>query len=139
MISNWIAAALMQSSSQKKIAEKESETFIPNLEDPKLIGFVSENMGRIADGSSSKLAGAMKLGLKKAVEFKRRRNGVSLRCPRNGCARNIIPVSRSSVGSNRICPNCSNSSANYYMQCTGCGYRRTSNYDSCLGCKKRFV
>lgn len=126
--------------SQEKIMDMESELFIPNLKNPKLIDLVRKNIGRISSGSSSHCAGALTLGLKKAVEFKKQNKGVLLRCPRGGCARHTNPVFYSSVGSNVFCTNCSGTYANYYMQCTGCGYQRTNgSFTSCQSCRKRFV
>ena len=119
--------------------EMESELLIPNLKDPRLVSLVSENIGRIADGSSSHCAGALKLGLKKGVEFKRQNKGVKLRCPRTSCPRYTNPVPYSSLGSNVFCLSCVNAYGNYYMQCVGCGYQRTSTYTSCQSCRKRFV
>ena len=144
---------LIHLSSQKKIAKMESELFILNLKDPQLIGFVSGNIRRIADGSSSHLAGALKLGLKKAIEFKRRSNGVLLRCPMSRCPRSANPVTYWFVGSNVHCPNCPapppapRRDYNYpmynpippYMQCAGCGFQRTNDRQSCEKCSRRFV
>jgi len=131
--SSWVNSA------QQKIMKMESEFFIPNPKDPKLIGFVSDNVGRIADGSSSHFASPLKLGLKKAGEVKRRRKGVQLRCPRNGCPRFLKPFPYSSVGSNLFCLVCPRSPNSYYLTCTGCGSRRTSEYGSCQDCRKNFV
>ena len=134
-----VASALMRRFSQEKIMEMESELLIPNLKDPRLVSLVSENIGRIADGSSSHCAGALKLGLKKGVEFKRQGKGMKLRCPRGGCARQINPVPYSSVGSTIYCLNCVNVYGNYYMQCVGCGYQRVGAYTSCQSCRKKFA
>ena len=139
--------------SQQKIAKTESELFILNLKDPQLVGFVSGNIRRITDGSSSHFAGALKLGLKKAVEFKRRGNGVLLRCPMSHCPRSINPVTYWFVGSNVHCPNCPAPSPapwrghNYpmykpmppCMQCAGCGVERAEDRQSCRNCSRRFV
>ena len=120
--------------------EMESEIFIPNLKDPKLIGLVGENIGRIADGSSSHSAGALKLGLKKAVESKKQGKVVLLRCPRSGCVWFNTPPAYPSVGRGNIyCPNCYGVYGGYYLQCVGCGYQRTAGYPSCQSCRKNFI
>ena len=119
--------------------EIESELFIPNLKNPKLIALVSEKIGRISNGSSSHCAGALTLGLEKAVLLKKQRKGVLLRCPRNGCARNKDPVSFSSVGPGLYCLSCVNVYGSYYMLCAGCGNARTANYSACQRCGKKFV
>jgi hypothetical protein len=118
----------------------ESELFIPNLNNPKLITLVRENIGRISNGSSSHCAGALTLGFEKAVELKKKSKGVLLRCSRNGCTRYNNPVFYSSVGVNIFCTLCAVTHANYYMACTGCGLQRVhGSYVSCQSCKKRFV
>lgn len=119
--------------------EMESALFIQNLKDPNLITLVSENIGRIGSGSSSHCAGALKLGLKKGVEFKRQNKGVLVRCPRSGCARYTTPVSYSVLGGGLFCTYCSQTHANYYMLCAGCGRNRNGHYTSCPGCTKRFA
>jgi len=116
--------------------EMECELLISNFKDPKTIALVKENIGRISDGSSPHCGGALKLGLKKAVELKR---GALLRCTRNGCARNTTPASYSSVGSTTYCQDCRYNYGNYYMQCTGCSNARTSTYASCQSCGKKFM
>ncbi|KAF9785437.1 hypothetical protein BJ322DRAFT_830823 [Thelephora terrestris] len=130
---SWVTAA------EEKIMEMESEIFIPNLKDPKLIGLVSDNIGRIADGSSPHGAGALKLGLKKAVESKKQSRGVLLRCPRNGCLWFNTPAAYASVGANIYCPYCYGVYGGYYLQCVGCSYQRTSSYASCQSCQKKFI
>ena len=138
-VSNWVQRCADAFVSQEKIMGIESELFIPNLKDPKLIDLVSENIGRIADGSSSHCGGALKLGLKKAVEFKKLNKGVQLRCPRGGCPWYTTPTSYSNVGGNVYCPSCVGVRGSYYLQCVGCGCQRTSAYTSCQNCKKRFA
>jgi hypothetical protein len=118
--------------------EMENELFVLNLKDPKLTGLVSGN-GGTADGPSSQFSGALKLGLKQAVKIKRRSKGVLLQCPRGQSTRHTNPVSHSFVGSNLVCPNCSDFRANYYMQCSGCRYARMGTYESCKNCGRRFI
>lgn len=134
--------------SQQKIAKAESELFILNLEDPQFVGFVGGDVRRIADGSSSHFAGVLKLGLKKAVEFKRRSNGALLQCTIPHCPRNTHPVTYCFVGSNLYCPNCPvpRRDYNYSMykpvplyMCTGCRSRRNEDHQSCKQCSRRFV
>jgi len=125
--------------SQKKIMEMECELLMSNSRDPKMIARVKENIGHIADGSSSYRTGALKLGLKKAFDLKRQERGVLLRCTRNGCPKNTTPASYSSVGSQTYCQDCNYHYGNYYMQCTGCSNTRTSNYASCQSCGKKFM
>ena len=121
--------------------EMECELLTSNFRDPKTIALVKETIGHFSDGSSTHCASALKLGLKKAFELKKKKRqppGVLLRCSRGGCARNTNPVSYSTNGSNIYCPNCQYNYGNYYMQCTGCSYARTSSYTSCQSCGKRF-
>jgi len=119
--------------------EMECELLVSNFRDPETIARVKENIGRIADGSSSYRTGALKLGLEKAIELKKQQRGVLLRCTRGGCTINTTPASYSSVGSETYCPNCRYHYGNYYMQCTGCSVDRTSNYTSCQHCGKKFM
>ena len=56
--------------------EMECELFIPNLKNPQLVTLVTENIGRISNGSSPHCAGALKLGLRKAIELKKQGKGV---------------------------------------------------------------
>jgi len=120
--------------SHKEIMEMQCELLVSNFKDPKTIGLVKDNIGRISDGSSSHCAGALKLGMKKAFEKKR---GVKLRC--NNCDHiwNNSSGSYSSIGSRVYCQNCG---GKRYLRCVGCGSDRTSNYsESCQGCGKRFM
>lgn len=126
--------------SQERIKRIESEVFIPNLKDPKLIGFMSGNIERIADGSFPHLASVLELGLNKAAELRRRRKGVLLWCSQCGCPGSMSPVPYSSVGSNLFCTTCLNSSnGSRYMHCAGCFSQRTEIYESCKNCWERFV
>ena len=119
--------------------EMECELLVSNFNDLGTVALVKENIGHISDGSSSHCAGALKLGLKKAFEVKKQKRFALLRCPRVGCAWNIIPVSYSSIGSNVYCPNCQYNYGGYYMQCASCSYARNSgNYVSCQSCGKKF-
>ena len=125
--------------SQEKIKEMECELLVSNFKDPKTITLVKESIRHSSDGSSSHRAGALKLGLRKALELKkqaRRPPGVLLRCSNSYCGWYSNPVPYSSVGSNTYCPNCRNG---YYMRCVECGYDRTSDYPSCRNCGKSFV
>ncbi|KAF9650022.1 hypothetical protein BDM02DRAFT_1690958 [Thelephora ganbajun] len=122
--------------------EMQCELLISNFRDLKTIGLVKENIGHISDGSSSHCGGALKLGLKKAFELKKKKRqppGVLLRCANHSCAWHNNPVSCSSVGSNTYCPNCSCRPYNYYLQCVGCEYERTSSYTSCQSCGRKFI
>jgi len=116
----------------------ECELLVSNFGDPKTIALVKEDIGRSSDGSSSHRAGAMKLGLRKAVELKKRKKqppGAPLRCGNHQCA---LPTPYSSIGSALWCSNSGNCCA-YYFQCGDCGYERTSDYTSCQSCGKNFV
>lgn len=119
----------------------ESKLFVLNCKDPKLIAIASGNIGQAVDGSSSRLADVLKLGVKKGVEIKRRSRGALLKCPSFNCTRNINPVPRSFVGPNVACPNCTDYPGRdpVYMRCSSCGYQRTSDYPSCQSCQKRLV
>jgi hypothetical protein len=122
--------------------EMQCDLLTSNFKDPKTIGRMKENIGRISDGSSPHCGGPLKLGLKKAFELKKQKRqprGPLLRCSRNGCARYSTPVAYSVVGSTVYCQNCQYNYGNYYMQCTGCSYSRTSSYNACQSCGKKFV
>jgi len=137
----------MRLSSQMKIVEMQCELLISDFKNPTTIALMQENIGHISDGSSPHSANALKLGFKKASEFKKQNSGVLLRCPNTGCGYYSNPAPYTFVGSNTYCPQCYN---NYrykdynnnrysYMQCVGCGYQRTNNsLTSCQGCKKKF-
>ncbi|KAF9650018.1 hypothetical protein BDM02DRAFT_3128015 [Thelephora ganbajun] len=64
---SWVTAG------QEKIMEMQCELLISNLRDQKTIRLVKENIGHISDGSSSHCGGALKLGLKKAFELKKKK------------------------------------------------------------------
>ena len=123
----------MPSFSQKKVMTMESDLFILSLKDPGLIGPVSGSIGRIADESPSHFAGALKLGLKKAVELKRQRMGVQLRCPRCGYKVNT----HTSWYQPLPCLNCPNDRwNNYYMKCAACLDRGVQHDPQCKNCKR---
>ena len=119
--------------------EMESVLFIQNLKSPELITLVSQNIGRVSDGSSSHCAGALKLGLKKGIELKKQNKGVMLRCNLSICRWHNTNLPYSAVGSAVFCPTCVNVRGNYYMRCTGCERTRGGSYSSCQYCAKRFV
>ena len=124
--------------SQDKITKMESERFILNLKDPKLVAIVSGSIGQTASGSPSHLAGALKLGLEKC---KRQCKGALLQCPVSGCTRNANPVSRSFVEPNLSCPRCTDYQVSYSipMLCASCEYWWNSGDTSCQNCRKRFL
>ena len=127
--------------SQEKVKEMQCELLISSFQDPKTIAGVKESIGRSSDGSSSHRAGALKLGLRKAIELKKQKRqppaplGVLLRCGWYHCGWHDNPVPYSSVESETYCPNCRNE----YMLCADCGYERTSSYTSCGGCGRDFI
>jgi len=132
---------LMCSFSQEKIKEMECELLVSNFRDPKTVALVKENIGRSSDGSSSHRAGALKLGLRKAIELKKQKKqppGASLRCGNHQCARHNNPAPCSSTGSALWCLY-SSSCCSYYFLCGDCGHQRTSYYTSCQSCGKNFV
>jgi len=120
--------------------EMQCELLISNFKDSKTIALVKENIGHISDGSSSHCGGALKLGLKKAFELKKKKRqppGVKLRCVHwSGCVWHNKDIPYSSVGSRLHCPNLS---CGYTMQCAGCGYQRDGIYASCQSCGGMFV
>ncbi|KAF9643634.1 hypothetical protein BDM02DRAFT_1403296 [Thelephora ganbajun] len=119
------------------------ELLISNFKDQKTAALVKEIIGHISDRSSSHCGGALKLGLKKAFELKKKKRqppGVLLRCPHSSCASYSNHVSYSSVGSNNYCQMCINHGwGKRYYVCVGCGNQRTSSYASCQSCGKRFI
>ena len=119
--------------SQGKVKTMESEIFILNLKDPRLIGLVRGDIGQTADESSSHFAGALKLGLKKAVGLKRQSMGVQLRCRRCGYRLNT----HTSRYYSALCPNCPSTDWNeYYLECAAC-LDRGAGYDpQCKNCKR---
>ena len=127
--------------SQDKIMEMECELLISSFKNPKTVDLVNENIGRIADGSSSHSADALKLGLKKAFELKKQPAGVKLRCPWTGCASYNNHVSISSIPNGvTYCQPCYNRGyRSHIFQCTSCNQNRTSNYTACQSCGKRFI
>jgi len=119
--------------------EMQCDLLVSNSKDPKTMALVKENIGRISDGSSPHCAGALKLGLRKVYELKRKQF-VLLRCSASGCAWHTNHISSSTAGSNTLCQNCLDHGwGNRYLQCVGCGYNRTSACASCQSCKKRFL
>jgi len=132
-----LGLTLTRSFRQYEIMDMQCDLLISDFRDPTTITLVQENIGRISHGSSSHHASALKLGFKKALEFKKREGRALLRCFNSSCRWHSNPVSYSSVGSNIYCTRCSN--YRYYMQCTGCGNQRTSNNPSCWSCGKEFM
>ena len=122
--------------SQEKIIEVWCDLLVSNFRDPKTIALMEENIYHIFDGSLSHCADALKLGLRKALNLKKQRNSVKLRCSWKKCSLHSNPVSYSSVGSNIYCPRCKDGEQ---MQCVGCGRKMTDDYTSCQGCGKWFV
>ena len=64
---------LMQLLSQQEIMELQCGLLVSSFRDQNTIARMKENIGRISDGSSSHCAGALKLGLKKAFELKKKK------------------------------------------------------------------
>ena len=110
------------------------DLLISSCKNPKTIGLVKENIGHISDGSVPRRADTLKLGLKKAFNLKKQKNGVKLRCSYYRCGWHNSHVSRSSVPSDGCCSSCRNR-----MQCTGCGTNWSGNYASCQSCRKYFI
>jgi len=123
---------------QEKIAEAWCDLLVSNFRDPKTITLMKENIGHIFDGSLSHCADTLKLGLKKAVNLKKQRDGVKLKCsggPRV-CPQRYEPVSYLSLDSKIRCTGCGRSDR---MTCAGCQFRRTDGCISCRGCGKWFL
>lgn len=125
-------------SSQDRIMEMECELLISSFKNPHTIDLMTESIGRIADGSSSHSANALKLGLKKAFHLKIPPPGVKLRCSWTSCTSYNNHISISSIGTNVYCQACSNRYS-HHLQCVDCGNNRTGNYTSCQHCKKKFA
>lgn len=135
--SSGVNFILRRSFRQTKIMEMECELFVSNLKDPELVSLVDENTRRVSDGSSPHCAGALKLGLRKAVELKKQNRGVLLRCSNLRCELHKNPASHSVVGSSIRCPRCRDYLS--HMVCVGCGWVRADNSTSCQSCRKRFI
>ena len=112
----------------------EKDLFVLNIKAPELIGLVNGNIGRSADGSSSHFASALKFGLKRAVDLKRRSKGVRLQCTSFRC---INPVEYSYVGSSVFCSDCSDSREIRYTYCAGCITLRGCDSVFCEDCGDR--
>ena len=136
---------LTRSFSQEKIMEMQCELLISNISDPKTIKRMKEIIGYISDGSSSHSAGALKLGLKKAFELKKRKRqppGVLLQCNSGYCSWYNNPVPYSSAGPHpygycQACLDCGLCAR--YLLCAGCGHARTGVFTSCQGCGQKFI
>ena len=128
-------------SSQDKIMEMECELLISSFKNPRTVELVNENIRRMADGSSSHTANALKLGLKKAFDLKKPPPGVKLRCSWSGCPSYANHISISSIATNfyycQTCP--SRGYHKHYLQCVSCGTNRTGNYVACQSCGKKFI
>jgi hypothetical protein len=136
ILNSRVDTMLTRLSSQDKIMEMECELLISSFKTPKTIDLVGEKIGRIADGSFSHSANALKLGLKKAFDLKKQPPGVKLQCPWTSCSGYDNHLSITSVGTvDYYCQLC----LSYYLQCVGCGCERTSNHASCQSCGERFV
>lgn len=125
--------------SQEKVMEMECDLLILNFKNAKTIDLVGENIARISGGSSSHSANALKLGLKKAFDLKKRPpvNSVNLlRCSNTYCTWYHNPSSYSTAKTlnGLTCMKCNN-----HLQCAGCGHNRTGNYTVCQSCRKSFI
>ena len=112
---------------------------ILNLKDPQLIGMMSGDIGRVADGTPSHFASALKLGLKKAIELKRRSKGILLHC--SECGSQLYFKSdwyRTNYESGPPCPSCLGSWSEAYnvMECDFCRQGVIGGYISCQNCKR---
>jgi len=133
--------------SQGKILEMQCDLLISTFQNLKSTTLVKESIDRISDGSSSHCAHALNLGLRKALELKRKKKeppGVLLKCPNSSCFRGWYntgaPYSVIESESAVYCPGCVHYYGNYYLQCAGCNYQRTSSsYTSCQSCGKKFI
>lgn len=120
--------------------EMQWDLLIPNIGNPKIAALVKESMRRTSDGSSIHCADTLKLGLKKALDFKSKAY-VKLRCSSSGCPWFKNHVKPSSIGPDvRYCQMClSRGSGHSNLKCTGCSYDRTGNYAKCQSCGKKFM
>ena len=130
--------------SQEKITEVWCDLLVSNFRDPKTITLMKEYIGHIFDGSLSHCADTLKLGLRKALNLKKQRIGVKLRCPWKECPRHTAGgnlVLYSSVGSKIYCysKDIMGREVKGCLQCDGCGWKRTSNSAACQGCGKWFL
>ena len=119
------------------------DLLMSNSRDPKMVELVKGKIGYIFDGSLPHCADSLKLGLKKAVDLKKKErqpDGAKLRCANGSCAWYNNHPPYSSVGPNAYCRMCiGNCRGSYYLQCVGCGYSRTSSYPSCQRCGEEFI
>jgi hypothetical protein len=121
--------------------EMQWEVLIPNLDDPKRFALVKDYIALMSSVPSSRCVSALKVGLKKAFELKRRRAppDVGLQCSNSNCSRRLRHLSYSSIGTTS-CQSCAAKGLwNRYYQCTGCGYIRMGEFSSCQGCGGKFV
>ena len=136
---------LMCPFSQEKVVEMHWDILIPNYQDPKTITLVRENVERISSGSSSYCAVTLKVGLKKAFEFKKKKrlplkpHRAFVRCSNPSCSYHTSSMSCSPSITVFHCPYCKSSGlGSYCFQCTSCGHDRTGNYMSCQNCGGSF-
>ena len=97
---------------------------------------MKESIRQISGGSSSHGAGALQLGLEKAMERKKRLPPATrLRCSSRKCASYNDHIPYSSIGTDDCrCRACSD-----YLGCASCGYEWTGARTSCRRCEKRFI
>ena len=131
----WINGfELICSTSHKEIMEMQCDLLTSNFKNSETIALVKENIEHISDGSLPHCADSLTLGLKKAFDLKKQKNGVMSRCSYYHCSWYHSQVSRSSVRSDGCCPSCGS-----WMQCIGCGTDWNGNNTSCRSCGKRFI
>ena len=131
--------------------ETQWDLLIANFEDPKTAALMRENIEDISSGSSPYHAGALKLGLKKAFELKKKKTQapappappevVWLRCSDSNCEWHRTQMWRLvDIGTDLFCCLCPvHHRGNSYYQCTNCGSNRTGNCASCQGCGAMFA
>lgn len=126
--------------------EMESELFISHLGNPRFVGIIDRSIGQISDGSSPNSADVLMLGLKKAVELKKKSRQpptpVHVRCSNTTCAAHNRRYSPGSIpGLSLYCLVCRGriGAPDYYFECVGCGEARVDNVASCRGCGQIFA
>jgi hypothetical protein len=124
--------------SQEEIMKTQWDLLTSNSKNPTIIAFMKENLRQISDGSSSHHPGAVKAGLKMALDLKM--------CVRLSCSRSICPwytshVPPSFIDSNiRYCQLCVDQGRGLVnIRCAGCLKNTASDWTSCQTCGKRFM
>lgn len=133
------------SHSYEEVREMECRLFFSRFQNPETILRMQEKFGYVCANRSAYQADALKLGLKSALEIKKRNGligkGVMLKCRERNCPGNKTYTSYhlESVVKNEFCQPCLKIGQERFLICESCGHERKGRDTWCRGCGKKYV